>query len=333
MKKLVTILLAATMVVGVCGIFAGCTDDDDTYNGETVEISCLDGSAQSIKKEVPYNPRRVAILDYAVLDMMDIYGVGDRVVSSARGTLAYLQTYWDKMDENEIVDLGNLQNYSTELLQQSEPDIIFIGGRQSKAYAELEQIAPVVYLSVTAGNIVEETFANAKTVATIFGVSDERVTEVENDLRPRIATLRALSGVDDGAAKTALVLMYNSEKSISALASDGRCSLISSELGFALQAATASEGGGGNHGSSVSWETIIDVNPDYIFVLNRGYITSNGEDGNAAVVETFNNNLINNIDAEIIVMDNPDAWYTAEGGVQALAAMVSDLEKAFGIDS
>lgn len=333
MKKLVTLLLTAAIAVGVCGVFAGCTDEEDSVAGETVTIKCLDASAETVEKEVPYNPQRVAILDYAVLDMMDIYGVGDRVVSSARGTLAYLQTYWDKMDKNEIVDLGNLQTYSMESLQQSEPDIIFIGGRQSGKYAELEEIAPVVYLSVTAGNVVEETLANAKTVATIFGVSDAKVTEVETNLRPRIAALRALSGVDSGAAKTALVLMYTSETSISALASNGRCSLISSELGFALQAATASEGGGGQHGSSVSFETMVDVNPDYIFVLNRGYITSNGENGNDAVIETFNNNLINKIDAKIIVMDNPDAWYTAEGGLQALVTMVSDLEKAFGIAS
>lgn len=360
MKKLVTLMLTAAMAAGVCGAFAACTDGEEKTEGETVTITCLDASATLAEKEVPYNPQRVAILDYAVLDMMDLYGVGDRVVSSARGTLAYLQTYWTKMDNNQIVDLGNLQSYDMDKLMQSEPDIIFIGGRQSGNYAAFEEIAPVVYLSVTAGNVVEETLANAKTVAKIFGVSDAKVEEVESGLRPRIAALRALSFADDEAAetKTAMVLMYTSETSISALASNGRCSLISSELGFELKSASTgsgsgsgnggngggsgnggngggSGGAGGQHGSSLSFETIATVNPDYIFILNRGYITSNGENGNDQVVSTFDNDVINATKAgqngNIIVMENPDAWYTAEGGLQALVTMVSDLEKAFGI--
>lgn len=333
MKKIATFLLAAVMTVGLCGVFTACADDEEGGEVETVTISCLDASAQLVEKEVPYNPQRVAILDYAALDIMDLLGYGERVVSSARGTHEYLSEYWDKMDNNEIVDLGNLQSYSMESLMESEPDIIFIGGRQSKNYAAFEEIAPVVYLSVTAGNLVEETLVVAKTIAKIFGASESKITEAENDLRPRVAALREISGADDGAAKTALVLMYTNDTSVSSLASDGRCSLISSEIGFDLQTATATESGDGNHGASVSFETIVDVNPDYIFVLNRGFITSNGETKNDSVYQLFNNNLVNQIDAEIIVMDNPDVWYTAEGGLQALLIMVADLETAFDIGS
>lgn len=350
MKKLVTFLLTAAIAIGVCGMLAACAEGDNDTNDktnditgttgdETITITCLGADAKPVQKEVPLNPQRVAILDYAVLDMMDLYGVGDRVVSSARGTLAYLQTYWDKMDNGDIVDLGNLQSYDMEKLMFSEPDIIFIGGRQSGKYTEIEEIAPVVYLSVTAGNIVEETLANADIVAQIFNISEEKVQEVEEamNIQSRVDALRAYSYADDNtqATKKALVLMYTSESSISALASDGRCSLISSELGFDLQAATATEGSGGNHGSSVSFETIAQVNPDYIFVLNRGYITSNGSDGNDSVRTVLSNSVVNQTTAaknnNVIVMDNPDAWYTAEGGLQALDTMISDLEKAFNI--
>lgn len=372
MKKLVSVLLTAAIAVGVCGTIAACSTEDEGWQGEWTTITCLGADAKSTQKSVPLDPERVAILDYAVLDMMDLYGVGDRVVSSARGTLAYLQDYWDKMDKGEIVDLGNLQSYSMEKLMESDPDIIFIGGRQSGNYTAFEEIAPVVYLSVTAGNIVEETLANADVVAQIFNISATKVQEVESKLNieARVEALRAVSGADDDTVdtKTAMVLMYTSSTSISALASDGRCSLITSEIGFVLKTAAADSsssgsdsgsgsggqhgsgsgsgsgsgngggsGSGGQHGSSLSFSTIAAVNPDYIFILNRGYITSDGETSNAVVEETFDNDVINVTTAakenHIIIMNNPDAWYTAEGGLQALETMIADLEEAFGLNS
>ena len=33
--------------------------------------------------EVPHNPERIAVLDMAVLDMLDAWGVGDKVVGNA----------------------------------------------------------------------------------------------------------------------------------------------------------------------------------------------------------------------------------------------------------
>lgn len=353
MKKLATFLLTAAVAVGACGAFAACSDDGNTWEGDTVEITCLDADASEVTKSVPYNPDRVAILDYAVLDMMKVFGIQDKVVSSAKGTLSYLQDIWDAMDAGDIANLGNLQSYSMEELSYSDPDIIFIGGRQSGNYAAFEEIAPVVYLSVDAGNIVEGTLKNAKTVAKIFGVDDSKVDEFEADITPRIAALREFSKADyDNAdTQTALVLMYSS--SFSALSSDGRCSLITSELGFKIIEADASSssssgsgsgsgsghgsGGGGYHGSSVSYETLLAKNPDYIFVLNRAYITSNGETSNNAPLEALNNDVVNATNAakngNIIVMASPDAWYTAEGGMLALDAMLSDLETAFGISA
>lgn len=369
MKKLATFLLTAAVAVGACGAFAACSDEGNTWEGDTVEITCLDADASEVTKSVPYNPDRVAILDYAVLDMMKVFGIQDKVVSSAKGTLSYLQDIWDAMDAGTIANLGNLQSYSMEELSYSDPDIIFIGGRQSGNYAAFEEIAPVVYLSVDAGNIVEGTLKNAKTVAKIFGVDDSKVEEFEADITPRIAALRAFSKADDDNAdtQTALVLMYSS--SFSALSSDGRCSLITSELGFNIIEADASSssgsgsgsgsgsssgsgsgqgsgsgsgsghgsGGGGFHGSSVSYETLLAKNPDYIFVLNRAYITSNGETNNNAPLEALNNDVVNATNAakngNIIVMASPDAWYTAEGGMLALDAMLSDLETAFGISA
>lgn len=288
----------------------------------TVVITCLDENGEAVEKEVPANPERVAILDYAVLDVLDVLGYGDTVVSSAEGTIAYLQSYWDKMESGEIVNLGNLQTWDIEALQQSEPDIIFIGGRQSSRYAELEQIAPVVYLSVTAGNVYEETIENAKVIAAIFGEDASVIDQwiEDNGLSASLEALQAVAVNEDGSAKTAGVLMYTDESTIGVLASTGRCSLIGNEIGFEILS-----GSDANHGDAASFETLAELNPDYFFVLNRGYITSNGGSSNDAVREALINKVTETTTSTFVIMDNPDAWYTAEGGIQALKTMLDDL--------
>lgn len=340
MKKVFTVLLAGVLMAGLCAAVAACGEEPEQPAGETVTISCLDAEGKTVNKSVPYDPQRVAILDYAILDMLDLFDLGDRVVASSEGTIDYLSDYWAKIDNGEIKNLGNLQASKEHMedLQQSEPDIIFIGGRQSGYYADFEAIAPVVYLSVSAGTLIEDTRANAYTVAEIFGVAKSTVDSMFDGVSSRVDALKAISQPAEGDAKTCLVLMYTSEKSISALASDGRCSLISNELGFNLVTMPASDSsesdsgssGGGYHGNSISFETVASLDPDYIFVLNRGYITTNGETTN----ESVKNVIVNSVtagtkaaqDGHIVVMANPDAWYTAEGGIQALLTMLSDLE-------
>lgn len=57
---------------------------------------------------------------------------------------------------------------------ECEPDIIFIGGRLSKSYDALSEIAPVVYLATdTNEGLVNSVSKNAKTIASIFGMEDK----------------------------------------------------------------------------------------------------------------------------------------------------------------
>lgn len=332
MKRRIIALAMTAAAVCSCAALAACSPEGPATGAETVTITCLNAEAQPIEKEVPLEPERVAILDYAVLDMMDALGVGDKVVSSATGTISYLQDYWDKAEDGSISNLGNLQSYSMELLQQSEPDIIFIGGRQSANYAQFEEIAPVVYLSVTAGNIVEETLENFDTVGAIFGKTQTEIDAVkaEYDIASRVEALAALSKDADGEASTCLNIMWNSASSFSALSSDGRLSLIVGEIGFDNVNTSFSES---QHGSATSWEAIAETDPDYIFVMNRSYITSNDGSSPEQAAEAVRSEMQAELDkvgysGTLVVLLNPDVWYTAEGGLQALDTMLSDLESA-----
>ena len=66
---------------------AGNGDGQDAGNApETVTIKSLNGNKETVEVEVPYNPQRIAILDMAVLDMLDNWDLGDRVVGMPKSS-------------------------------------------------------------------------------------------------------------------------------------------------------------------------------------------------------------------------------------------------------
>ena len=238
-------------------------------------ITSLDASKNEIELEVPYNPKRIAILDLASLDIIDELGVGDRVVGMASTSIDYLEKY---SNDASIKNLGTIKEADLEAVMECEPDIIFIGGRLSKSYDALSEIAPVVYLATdTNEGLVNSVSKNAKTIASIFG-------------------------------------------------NDGRCSLIGVEAGFNNLTAAGSTS---THGNESSFETVVQQNPDYIFVMDRDSAISTA--GAKTAKEIVENELVKTTDAyknnHIIYLEHSNVWYTAEGGIQALDIMLTDLEK------
>lgn len=121
--------------------------DQESQTPDTVTITSLNGNGERFELEVPYNPERIAILDMASMDILDNLGVGDRIVGSAGTSLDYLQQY---VTNDNVANLGTIKEADMEAVMACEPDIIFIGGRLSKSYDDLSEIAPVVYLPPTA---------------------------------------------------------------------------------------------------------------------------------------------------------------------------------------
>lgn len=283
---------------------------------ETITITSLNGAGEAVELEVPYDPQRIAILDMASLDILDNLGVGDRVVGSASTSLDYLQTY---AEDEDIVNLGTIKEADLEAVMACEPDVIFIGGRLSASYDALSEIAPVVYLSTDVEKgVVESVRDNAATIASMFGMED-KIETLMSDFDSRIQTLAEFAE-----GKNAIVGLCTSG-SFNVLGNDGRCSIIGKEIGF------TNLGDGdvtSTHGNETSFELIVELNPDYMFVLDRD--AAIGTEGAQLAQEIVENELIQGTDAykngNIVYLEHPAVWYTAEGGVTALDVMLQDLE-------
>lgn len=331
---------------------------------KTITITCLNGAKETIELEVPFDPQRIAILELASLDILDSLGVGDRVVGMASTSIDYLSAYSENTD---LVPLGTIKEANLEAVMECEPDVIFIGGRLSSMYDDLSQIAPVVFLqtdtSADGKGVIESVRDNATTIASMFGLEDEVASKMEA-FDQRIAALQEFA-----AGKTAVVGMCTSG-SFNVLGNDGRCSIIGREIGFdnvaAGAAAEQSEHGGksegtgnqgnnqGNnqgesqgegksgeaiaavtatHGNEASFETIVSLDPDYIFVMDRD--AAIGTEGAQLAREIMDNELVQSMRAAqddlIVYLEHPNVWYTAEGGITALDYMLADLEQGLGL--
>ena len=341
MKKWISLLLAAVMVLAL----AACSNSDSGTNDQTPEsdgsvttqqpsetgtdaqpeepteitITARNAGGEEVEQTVPYDPQRIAILDMASLDILDNLGLGDRVVGTASTSLEYLQDYIN----DDIANLGTIKEADLEAVMACEPDVIFIGGRLSKSYDALSEIAPVVYLSTdTELGVVESVRKNANTIAAMFGLEDQ-VAELMADFDSRIA---ALAEFAEG--KNAIVGMCTSG-SFNVLGNDGRCSIIGREIGFENIGVDANIDTS-THGNEASFEFIVDKEPDYIFVMDRD--AAIGTDGAQLAREIVENELVKGTSAyqngNIVYLEHPAVWYTAEGGVTALDVMLSDLESA-----
>ena len=328
MRKLTGVLLAGAMAVSL----AACGQAEEKSNAskkaeteqtkeqtpENVTIKSFNGNNEEVDLEVPYDPERIAVLDMASLDILDNLGMGDRVVGSASTSLEYLTDY---VDNEEVANLGTIKEADLEAVMECDPDVIFIGGRLASSYDALSEIAPVVFLSTDSElGVVKSVTKNAETIASMFGLEDE-VSKKTESFDERIEALKKIAE-----GKTALVGMTTSG-SFNLMGNDGRCSIVGREVGFENLTAAESTS---THGNEASFETVVEKNPDYIFVMDRD--SAIGADGAQTAKEIVENELVMGTDAykngRIIYLEHPAVWYTAEGGITALNIMLSDLENA-----
>lgn len=203
-KKLLAVLMAVVMVLGLAACGGGDTDGAQaqttgTTNGDAGNATPEDGTPTSVTistvygdVEVPYAPQRVCALDFTMLDFIHTLGLGEVItcVQSSKNTPTYLAEYYDS---DAVIVLqrgknkgGNKDGQTTETTEETDPyelyysiDADLIVGSvdtvDEAMYEVLSQIAPTVvldYASADPDGIYAGVKANARTIASIWGVED-----------------------------------------------------------------------------------------------------------------------------------------------------------------
>lgn len=285
---------------------------------EQVEVFTYDAQRQESTVKVPLNPERVVVIDYATLDIIDSLNLGDKVVGVPQATAPeYLHAYTKNKD---LTNTGTVKEVDMEAVMTLEPEIIFVGGRLAPQYDKLSQIAPVVLLAVDYNKpLIDSVKRSTDVIATIFSKQDEADSMI-NSFAQRIENLKSKSQ-----GHSAVIGIVNASQ-FRTLGDQGRCSFIGRDLGFTNLANDISS----KHGDESSFELLVKLNPEYLFVLDRD--SAIGRSGAKLAQDVMNNELVAKTQAaqnKHLYFLNPSVWYLSEGGLQATDLMLKDIESAF----
>lgn len=317
LKKLLssTAVLAGLVALSACGQTPAEDATAQQGNESSEESKVVTVKHEYGETPVEVNPEKVVVFDLGVVDALDYLGV--EVTGLPRS--GSLPAHLSKFESDEYGNAGSLKEPDLEAVYEMNPDLIIISGRQSDYYEELNEIAPTVYMAIDNENYLESFKENMTVLGEIFN----KESEVETGLKEVTEKVEALNKEVTDLGVNALVTLTN-EGAVSAYGAQSRFGIIHNSFGFAeadsnLEAST--------HGSKVSFEYIADLNPDYIFVVDRGAVVG----GEGTAQSTIDNELVNSTDAakngNIVYLDAA-VWYTATGGFTSTLKMVDEISAA-----
>ncbi|PTO38524.1 iron ABC transporter substrate-binding protein [Enterococcus mundtii] len=315
MKKIVLgFLVMASLGLAACGNNEAQTSETtaSTTVATDTTLTVKDSNGESV--EVQQNPEKVVVFDNGSLDTLDALGVGDKVIGAATKNLpAYLEKY------QEVESAGGIKEPDLEKINEMQPDLIIISGRQSDYQEQLSQIAPTLYLAMDAEKPWESMQENVTTLAKIF----DKETEAEEKLTDLTKQIDEVKEKTSALDQTALVTLVN-EGQLSAYGSGSRFGLVHDLFGF-KQADDQIEAS--THGQSVSYEYVLEKNPGILFVIDRTQAIG-GDTSNDNVAA---NELVAQTDAgknDQVISLQPDVWYLSGGGLESMNLMIEDVNQA-----
>ncbi|MBB4052904.1 iron complex transport system substrate-binding protein [Devosia subaequoris] len=261
---------------------------------------------------LPGVPQKVVSFDFAAIETLEAIGVD---VAGLPGS--NLPAHLEKYASDDYAKVGSLFEPDYEALAALEPDLIIVAGRSSTAYPELANLAPTVDLSNEWTNFYGSIKANAEIIGEIF----DKEAEVAALIAETEAKVEASRAAAADAGKGLVVLTSGAE--VTAYGPGSRFGYIHETLGVTpviedVEAAT--------HGDSISFEFILETNPDLLFVIDRDAATGQG-----AAAAILDNELVGETTAwrngDVVYID-PVRAYIVNGGLISFGIMADQVTEA-----
>ena len=279
------------------------------FSADTIAITHAQGVT-----EVPVDPQTVVTFDLATLDTLQALGVAVAGVPEFN-----MPASLHAFENPDYARVGSLFEPDYEAVNALAPDLIIVAGRSSGAYKDLSGIAPTIDLTNDWADFVTSVEANSRILGQIFNKSSE-VDALVAELDAKIDAFRHKS---DGIG-TALVVM-SSGGEITAYGPGSRFGLVHDTLGVAPAIADVQEA---THGDAVSFEFLLETDPDWLIVLDRDAAIGQQADSAKQVLD---NELVHQMKAwknnHVVYVDSA-RWYVTNGGIANVNAMIGELAHA-----
>lgn len=286
---------------------------------ETREVVSITDAIST--REVKTNPSRVAIFNYDILDILDTVGLEAAGIDLLGVPQANLPASLSEYGAEPYKNVGTLFEASLDDLDLFDPELIIIGGRSATLYETLKEAYPNAdFLDVTLPNsdLSEGLTQNVTNLATIFpGIADKLNQNLE-------LILGAFDEIKTKTVDTNAMFLLVNANAISYYGPAGRYKMIYDEFGYGASDTNTEEGG--SHGKQVSFEYVLDTNPDILFLMDRGASVGN----EATLDDILANELIQQTNAakngQVYELD-ASAWYLTSGGFKASLQMIVDMNQ------
>jgi len=301
------------LVLGLISVFATFTNLVLPVSAQMIEIEHGQGSSS-----VPKNPQKVVVFDLASLDNMTKLGVESAVVALPESPLP---DYLEKFGDAKYEKVGTLFEPDFEAVAALTPDLIIVGGRSQAKYADLVKIAPTIDLTVDNAHYFESVARNV----TILGNLFDKKAQAEQEIATLTQDVEKLKTITAGKGRGLLILTTGGK--MSAYGPGSRFGILYTDFGVTAAREDLSTG---NHGEPISFEFILETNPDWLFVIDRDAAIGRGEGAAQALLD---NPVVNKtIAAEKgrIVYLNPQDWYLMGGSLSGLHQAIDQVTAAYG---
>ncbi|QOR45775.1 siderophore ABC transporter substrate-binding protein [Trueperella pecoris] len=268
-------------------------------------------------------PASIVVLDMAALDTIDALGAGQAVT----GTVTKNVPTWLKDDEGidytKVTSVGGLKEPDMEAIAKLNPDLVIVGNRSASFYEEFSQLFPTIDVthSWKSSDYSATVPQSVEMLASAIGADGKAAADA---ITEKVAAYTGM-GKDKG---NALVVMTSAGE-LSVHDRGSRWAPIWDVFGFG-EAYKKAEADQGHKGEKVSFETVKDINPDWLFVVDRDAAIGKSEAGQAAA-QVLDNELINATTAAQkgqIVYLSPERWYVVMTGASNFPAILDEIADA-----
>ena len=304
-------LSAVSRFAAVSGVCLAMLLGAGAVQAETVMVTHSSGQTQ-----VPVQPQKVVVLDWSTLDTLAQLGVTVSGIPSSNPP-DVLKQYRD----GDFIRAGSLFEPDLEVLQNTQPELIILGRRAQGKYEEVTAFGTTIDLTPDPNDLLGSVERNTLLLGEIFG-KKEKAAELVAQLKATVDELRELTSEQgDG------LLILTTGGRMAAFGKGTRFGLIHDVFGVEQ---AVDELKAGRHGQSVSFEFLLEADPDWLFVMDRD--AAIGREGTAAA-ELMDNELVAATSAgsqEQIVYLDPASWYLLDNsGIGVMQNSVDELIKVF----
>ena len=313
---LTALAVSFLLLLGACST----NTNSSTSQTETSTSTPTEVTIKSSLDEVKLSkvPEKIVTFDLGAADTIRALGFEKNIVGMPTKTVpAYLKDL-----AGNVNNVGSMVEPDLEAIAALEPDLIIASPRTQKFVDKFKEIAPTVLFEAGKEDYWTSTKSNIESLASAFGETGTQ--KAKEELANLDKSIQEVATKNKSSDKKALAILLNEGK-MAAFGAQSRFSFLYQTLKFKP---TDTQFEDSRHGQEVSFESVKEINPDILFVINRTLAIGGDNSSNDGVLE---NALIAETPAAKngkIIQLTPDLWYLSGGGLESTEHRIEDAQKA-----